>query len=133
VVAGPGQARPPAPWQGREKRASARLLCNRTARVYQEGCEEFVTVRDLSTHGAGLHLERALPAGALLVVESLSPGAKTLLARVVRVESDGRGWLHGCSLLVGLSDEELRGWRAERPAVSAGAEAEAATDPAAIP
>jgi diguanylate cyclase (GGDEF)-like protein len=111
VVIEAGQ-QPAAPWQGREKRAAVRVLCNRTARVYQEGQEEFATVRNLSAHGAGLHAERPLPLKALLVVEGFSPEAKTLLARVVRVEPDESGWFHGCSLLVSLSEEELGYWAA---------------------
>src|SRR6202035_3922776 len=49
-------------WRGAERRATARLFCNRTARIRREGHEaadeEFVIVRDISPEGIGLHLEK---------------------------------------------------------------------------
>jgi diguanylate cyclase (GGDEF)-like protein len=104
-------------WEDRggvERRATARVLCNRVARVRQEGeaVEEFATLRDLSVAGAGLRLERPLSLGTVLVVEPLGPTRRTLLARVVRVSAEGGGWLHGCVLSTRLNAEELRGWLA---------------------
>jgi diguanylate cyclase (GGDEF)-like protein len=100
-----------------EKRATARALCNREARLRQqeEGTEEFVTVCDISTGGIGLDLAKPLPCDTLLVIEPLSAGARTLLARVVRVTPGGKGWLHGCELSLPLSAEEMRGWLGDAP------------------
>jgi diguanylate cyclase (GGDEF)-like protein len=105
---------PRMPWCGQEKRATARVLCPRGARVRPEGladeCEQPATMRDISAGGVGLYLEKPYPADTVLVVEPLGPGARTLLARVVRVdEKDGR-WLHGCSLATRLDPEDLSGW-----------------------
>jgi hypothetical protein len=99
-----------------EKRAIARVLCNRIARIRAQGeeaPEEFATLSDLSATGAGLHLGRPFPTDTVLIVEPLSPGAQALLARVVHVKEDRRGWLHGCELSTRLSAEELRGWLGE--------------------
>lgn len=109
---------PPGLERGREKRAIARVLCNRIARIRRQGedeCpEEFATVRDLSATGTGLHLETRYPENTVLIVEPLSPGAQALLARVVHVRSDKRGWLHGCELSTRLSADELQSWIGEQ-------------------
>ena len=44
------------------------------------------------------------------MIEPLSPGGRTLLARVVRTSPDERGWRHGCELSTQLSLEDLRCW-----------------------
>jgi diguanylate cyclase (GGDEF)-like protein len=104
------------PWQGRDRRATARILCRRPARVRSEGAgrgqssEEVATVRDISISGIGLHLERRIPPGAVLVIEPLAPGARALLARVVRTTPDEGGWVHGCVLPTSLSAEEMHDW-----------------------
>src|SRR5207248_3060088 len=82
--------------RGSERRAMTRVLCSRTARVHREGEEaEFATLRDISVEGVGLHLDTRLPLDTILVVEPLSPDARTLLARVVRVSPHGSRWMHG--------------------------------------
>src|SRR5262249_805393 len=57
-----------------------------TARVRPEGQEgvdeEFATVRGLSAEKIRLHLDRPFAGGTLLLVDPLSPGPRTLLARV---------------------------------------------------
>jgi diguanylate cyclase (GGDEF)-like protein len=97
---------------GTERRASARVLCNRPAYARPEGesQEDFVTVRDISADGVGLFLEKAIPTGTLLVVEPLTYGAKTLLAKVVRSNFEEGGWLHGCDLSTRLDEEDIRCW-----------------------
>jgi diguanylate cyclase (GGDEF)-like protein len=95
-----------------ERRATARLLCDRVARIRREGEagheEEFATLRDLSEDGLGLHLERQFAIDTVLIIEPLLPETKTLLARVVRVEREGDGWVHGCVLSTRLRAEDLR-------------------------
>jgi diguanylate cyclase (GGDEF)-like protein len=97
-----------------ERRATARILCSQSARVReagQEGApEEFTTLRDLSAGGVGMALGKPLPCDTLVVVEPLIPGARALLARVVRVAEEGGSWVHGCVLSPRLSAEELAGW-----------------------
>jgi diguanylate cyclase (GGDEF)-like protein len=100
-----------------EGRATARVLCDRPARIWCEGQEgapsEFAAVRDVSATGICLLLDRQHAAGALLIVESLSPDCRALLARVVRVDPEQRRWKHGCELSTLLSAEELRCWLGE--------------------
>jgi hypothetical protein len=97
-----------------ERRATARVLCNHGARVREAGQvgapEEFTTLRDLSAGGVGMSLGKPLPCDTLVVVEPLIPGARTLLARVVRVAEEGGSWVHGCVLSPRLSADELAGW-----------------------
>jgi diguanylate cyclase (GGDEF)-like protein len=97
-----------------ERRATARVLGNCTARVRPEGQdgarEEFASVRDLSTLEIRLHLEKRFGVGTLLLVEPLLPGAMTLLVRVVRAAPDQGGWEHGCELSTRLSEEDVRRW-----------------------
>jgi diguanylate cyclase (GGDEF)-like protein len=100
-----------------ERRATARVLCNRPARIRREGPEggqeEFATVRDIAAGGAGLHLGEPLAEGTLLIVEPLTPGPRTLLARVTHATQDEAGWRHECELSPNLSTEELRCWLGE--------------------
>src|SRR5205807_1265210 len=101
------------------RRATARVLCNRTARIRLQGDDEtnegFATIRDISASGVGLCLEAPFPCDTVLIVEPLSAGSRVLLARVVRVAQDGGNWLHGCELASHLSDEELRSWLEVHP------------------
>ncbi len=100
---------------GIERRATARVLCNRTARIRRpdgQG-EEFAVIRDLSVGGIGLYMDQRLPENTLLLVEPLSAGARTLLARVRHTAAEGGGWRHGCELPTPLSGEELYSWLGE--------------------
>jgi diguanylate cyclase (GGDEF)-like protein len=101
-----------------ERRATARTLCHRSARVRKDGeaKELFATVHDLSAEGVGLRTGQPFPEGTVLVIEPLSHQAKTLLARVVWANQKEGGWLHGCQLPSRLSPEELRAWLNGQPA-----------------
>jgi diguanylate cyclase (GGDEF)-like protein len=106
-----GQLMPPDERKGAERRALTRLLCSRSARVHREGEEAaFATLRDISAEGVGLYLESRLPLDSILVVEPISPEARTLLARVVHVSAHEDRWVHGCVLSTRLSAEEISGW-----------------------
>jgi diguanylate cyclase (GGDEF)-like protein len=134
---------PAAPQPGAERRATARILCGRLARVLQEetadGVDEVVTVRDISVEGVGLALGRPLSDGTLLTIEPMHPcGARTLLARVVWATVEGGGWLHGCVLSGRLTEEEMRRWagppsRIATPAAPPRQEADLLAVPAANP
>ena len=97
-----------------ERRATARTLCNYSARVRHEGAtgaaEVFATVHDLSAEGVALRLSQQFLEGSVLIVEPLAYQAKTLLARVVRVAAEDGSWLHGCVLSTHLSADELASW-----------------------
>jgi diguanylate cyclase (GGDEF)-like protein len=118
-VNGPGPALPAVATEWPERRATARVLCDHPVQVRADvdaGEPGLAIVRNLSTAGVGLHMERRLLEGALLIIEPLHPGgAKTLLARVVRLAEEPGGWLHGCVLCGRLSEEELGGWVHPRP------------------
>lgn len=106
-----------------ERRATARVVCDRPARVRCEAeaehVDEFARVRDISASGLCLHLERALPEQTLLAIEPLHEcGAKTLLVRVMWAVPDAGGWLHECVLPNRLSPEELNLWVNEHAAES---------------
>lgn len=95
-----------------ERRSSDRVLCNRPAFARPEGSpqEEVVTVRDVSTQGVGLLLDKPFPLGTQLAIEPLTHGAIVLHARVVRAHAEEGGWVHGCELATPLRDDDLRGW-----------------------
>jgi diguanylate cyclase (GGDEF)-like protein len=119
-------------WPGAERRATARVLCDLPVRVRREGeggaATEFGTVRDLSAEGLCLELDRAVPEGAVVLVEPLTDGGATLLARVLRVWAAGSRWRHGCRLAAPLGAEEFCRWvgKGERSAPPAAAERAAA-------
>jgi len=102
----------------RERRATARVVCNQPAAVHPEadGRGAFATIRDLSVGGVGLLLGEQYPLGTVLVVEPMTRGARTLLARVVRSAPVEGGWFHGCELSTRLEEDELRRWLENRPA-----------------
>jgi diguanylate cyclase (GGDEF)-like protein len=109
--------------KGVERRATARILCDRLARVRPEGeddsVDEFARVRDISSSGLCLRLERQLAEQTLLAIEPLHEcGAKTLLVRVMWSVYDEGNWLHECVLPNRLSQDELRLWVSEQTAES---------------
>jgi diguanylate cyclase (GGDEF)-like protein len=110
--------------KGIERRATARILCNRPARVRCEeqsiNFDEFARVCDISATGLCLRLERKLPKQTLLAIEPLLDcGAKTLLVRVMwSVEEDDGGWLHGCLFPHQVNSDELKLWVREQSAES---------------
>ncbi len=97
-----------------DRRVTARVLCNRAARVRlkgeEQGAEAFATLRDISAGGAGVYLETRFSQGTVLIIEPLSAGSRALLARVVRATAEGGGWMHGCEFSPRLSEEEFRCW-----------------------
>jgi diguanylate cyclase (GGDEF)-like protein len=105
-----------------DRRATARVLCDRPAWIRHEGEEsdpiEFAAVRDISATGVCLHLDRKHPVDALLIVESLSPGCRALLARVLHTNAEEGRWKHGCELSTRLNAEELRCWLGEHHQVT---------------
>jgi hypothetical protein len=74
-------------------------------------------LRDISTGGIGLVLERRFEAGTLLAVDlanTPSGSARTLLSRVMHVRAlPEREWLLGLALLREMGEDELRAWGAE--------------------
>ncbi len=109
--------------KGVERRATARILCDRPARVRSEGeddsLDEFARVRDISSSGLCLRLERQLAEQTLIAIEPLHEcGAKTLLVRVMWSVYDDGNWLHECVLPARLSSDELKLWASEQTAES---------------
>jgi diguanylate cyclase (GGDEF)-like protein len=100
-----------------ERRVTARLLSGRLARVWQEGEEValalYATVCDISDDGIAVSLDRRFEQDAVLVIEPLFPGTKTLLVSVVRSFSKHGAWVHGCRFNPRLTAEELAAWRGE--------------------
>jgi len=66
-------------------------------------------IRDISTTGIGLVLEKPLPLGTFLAVEiSAGRGRRPLRAQVVALRRQAEGdWLVGCLLLRPLSAEQV--------------------------
>ena len=96
----PVSCQPPSGWGGREIKWQAR-------------------VRDVSSGGLGLVLQRRFERGAGLAIDlpatDDSP-ACTILARVMNVRSERGGtWLLGCAFLSPLSEEELLTLRGSIP------------------
>jgi diguanylate cyclase (GGDEF)-like protein len=106
-----------------ERRATARVLCDRPARVRNtaegDGTDEYAQVRDISASGLCVHLEKKLPEQTILAIEPLHEcGAKTLVARVMWVLPESGGWLHECVLPNRLHPDELELWVNEQSAES---------------
>jgi diguanylate cyclase (GGDEF)-like protein len=102
-------------WTGIERRATARILCDRTTvRVRPADAEptsdDFAVIRDICSTGVGLHMPNPYPIGTVLVVEPLSCPTRTVLARITKVTRDTDGWLHDGQMATRLSDEELACW-----------------------
>lgn len=102
-----------------ERRAAARVLCDRVARVRakdeQQSLDEFARVRDISASGLCLFLERQMPENTLLAIEPLHEcGAVTLVVRVMWAVEENGGWLHECVLPNRLATEELQCWIEEK-------------------
>jgi diguanylate cyclase (GGDEF)-like protein len=106
-----------------DRRGTARVVCNRVARVRREGEDgvedEVATVHDISPGGVGLHLEKALPPETVLVIEPLSPEARTLLVRVVWSKCRDGKWEHGCIISNRLTEEEMDAWLGKEIATQA--------------
>lgn len=106
-----------------ERRATARVVCDRFARIRSkdelECRDEFARVRDISGTGLCLILEREIPENTLLVIEPLHEcGAASLLVRVLwSVEENGER-LHECALPNRLTADQLQIWVQEQIAES---------------
>src|SRR5262245_36793766 len=99
-----------------EQRAAARFLCALPTTCQPPsgwGSKDPwpATIRDISTGGVSLALERRFERGSGLAIELPSEDGtmSTVLARVtnVRPHPDG-GWILGCSFISELSDEEVQ-------------------------
>jgi diguanylate cyclase (GGDEF)-like protein len=105
-----------------ERRATARVLCDRIARVRghdDESLDEFARVRDISSSGLCLFLERKLAEDTLLAIEPLHEcGAVTLVVRVLWAVEENGGWLHECVLPNRLTSDEMQFWIQEQAAES---------------
>jgi len=106
-----------------ERRATARVLCDRVARVRSkeegENLDEFARVRDISASGLCLFLERKMPEDTLLAIEPLHEcGAVTLVVRVMWSVEENGGWLHECVLPNRLTAGEMQFWIQEQTAES---------------
>jgi len=99
----------------RERRASVRHLCEQAVRLNVDGNaeerENLAVINDISTGGIGLRCDIDLPISSLVTLEFLDRShSRSLLARVVRREQQGQGWLYGCELAQRMGEEELRDW-----------------------
>jgi diguanylate cyclase (GGDEF)-like protein len=105
-----------------EKRATARVLCNRKVRVREERQEsdlsQFAIIRNISATGLSVCLDRDFSMGSILIVEALAPGQAPLLASVKNVKWDGKSWQHGCELAAQLDAEDLAFWLNEKSTAS---------------
>lgn len=106
-----------------DRRAWVRYPCNLQT-LYQPGGNRldhhwwFAKVRDISTHGIGLFLDRHFEAGCQLTIALYSATqdiSRTVEATVVHIESQKDGsWSVGCSFEVPVSEEELRAFWSEQ-------------------
>jgi hypothetical protein len=106
--------------KGAERRASIRYSCDpesfspdNQCRPITEAQRDFwsATVRDLSTGGIGLVVNRRFESGTLLTVtleDAERTARSSFLVRVMRVSQESTTtWLHGCAFPHQLSEAEL--------------------------
>jgi hypothetical protein len=68
-------------------------------------------VRNVSSGGICMSLDRRFEPGALLTIEIQRTGAGqsfTFVGRVIHVSRDGGGWLLGCAFRSALSEDEIQ-------------------------
>jgi hypothetical protein len=114
---------PSSPLPPRERRAWVRYPCNLPT-LYQPGSGRldhqwwFAKVRDLSTHGIGLILERHFDPGTLLTIALYSESAEvscTVEATVAHIsEQAPREWVVGCAFTTPISEDDLRAFWSEQ-------------------
>jgi hypothetical protein len=105
---------------GAERRASVRYPCSEDSFGPDNSCRPITAmrkeswlaaVRDLSTGGVGIVVNRRFEPGTLLSVElqdAEKTSARTLLVRVVRLtQEDKDHWLLGCAFTTKLSEADL--------------------------
>ena len=75
-------------------------------------------VRDVSAYGLGLVLPLPVEPGTILAADLEGPtraAVRNVLVRVVHITAHQAGeWVVGCALVSEMSDEDLRGFQAER-------------------
>ena len=112
---------PVAKSSGAERRASVRYPCDPESFGVDNSCRPITVarkseswaavVRDVSTGGVGIVINRRFEPGALLSVDlqdAEKTSNRTLLVRVVRLTKEGKDtWLHGCAFTHKLSEAEL--------------------------
>jgi hypothetical protein len=117
----PMSEEPVAKSTGAERRASIRYPCDPESFGPDNSCRPITltrktdswsaVVRDLSTGGVGIVVNRRFEAGTLLAVDlqdAEQTTTRSLLVRVVRVTKEDRDhWLLGCAFTSKLSDAEL--------------------------
>jgi diguanylate cyclase (GGDEF)-like protein len=114
VIENSGRARELVPAR-RERRACVRHLCTQKVRLSTDAAEgereHPAVIENISISGVGLRCELDLPMSSLLTLEILDNSRpRLLLARVIRREPQGRGWLYGCELSQRMGEEDLRDW-----------------------
>lgn len=110
----------PAAPRGADRRASVRYPCSEDGFSLDNSCRPIGTerkeawaavVRDMSTGGIGLHVNRRFEPTTLLVVELQDVDqstTRTLLVRVMRVQKEDRtGWILGCEFIHKMTEAEL--------------------------
>jgi hypothetical protein len=110
---------PTAP-RGADRRASVRYPCSEDGFGLDNSCRPIGTerkeawaasVRDMSTGGVGLCVNRRFEPGTLLVVELQDfdqTASRTLLVRVARVQKEDRdAWILGCEFIHKMTEAEL--------------------------
>jgi hypothetical protein len=107
---------------GRERRASVRYSCSEDSFSSTNPCRPITSpqkenwsaaVRDLSTGGIGLVVNRRFEMGTLLTVDlhdATQTSTRSLLVRVVRVNQETNNhWVLGCAFTSKMSESELLG------------------------
>jgi hypothetical protein len=110
----------PAQSSGAERRASVRYPCDPESFGSENSCRPILTrkneawaaaVRDLSTGGVGLAVNRRFEPGTLLSVElqdAEKTSTRTLLVRVVRITKEAQDcWVLGCAFTSKLTEADL--------------------------
>jgi hypothetical protein len=108
--------------QGVERRASVRYPSDPESFSLDNSCRPITapqreawsaTVRDLSTGGMGIVINRRFEPGTLLIVEledAEHTSSRSLLVRVVRAAQEARDcWFHGCAFTTKMTESELLG------------------------
>jgi hypothetical protein len=107
------------PNKGAERRASVRYSCDPES-FSDNSCRPITApkkeawpalIRDLSTSGIGIVINRRFEPGTLLTVD-LEDAERTtqrsLLVRVVRISQENpASWVHGCTFTYKMSEAEL--------------------------
>ncbi len=98
-------------YDGAERRAATRHACQIStqceARVPPRELSWRGEISDISATGLGLHLRRRFEPGTILAIQLPAP-VGAVLARVVHVRQETRGWFMGCELAECLSETTAR-------------------------